>query len=79
MGSRKMTEAVRGKRAYDALRMYMRNRPDIGLGRAVCDGILEAANPFDAKATRPPQRCFVLFGVVIGMGVGFFFYFNNLM
>ena len=57
----------------------MRNRPDIGLRRAICDGVLEAGNPFDGKATRLPQRWFVLFCVLAAMGLGFFFYFNNLM
>ena len=79
MDSRAIGESVRGKRAYEALRMYVRNRPDIGLGRAICDGILESANPFDGNATRSPRRWFVLFCVLAAMGLGFLVYFNNFL
>jgi hypothetical protein len=79
MASRAAREPVRGQRAYDALRMYLRNRPDIGLRRATCDGLLESANPFDGNATRLPKRWFVLFCMLAAMGLGFFVYFNKLL
>ena len=79
MDSRTAREPVRGQRAYDALRMYVRNRPDIGLHRAICDGVLESANPFDGNATRLPKRGLVLFCVLAAMGLGFFVYFNKLL
>jgi hypothetical protein len=79
MDSRAATEPVRGQRSYDALRMYLRSRPDIGVCRAICDGVLESANPFDGNATRSLKRWFVLFCVLVAMGLGFFVYFNKLL
>ena len=57
----------------------MRNRPDIGLGKAMRDAVLDPANPFDRKAARPPRRWFVLLSLLAAMAFGFFFYFNNLL
>ena len=74
-----MTERVRGKQVYEALRQYMRNRPDVGFGKAMRDAMLEPANPFDGKATRPPSRWFVLLSLLAAMVFGFFLYFNNLL
>ena len=74
-----MTERVRGKQVHEALRQYMRNRPDVGFGKAMRDGMLEAANPFDGKAARPPRRWFVLFCLVSALAFGCFSYFNSLL
>jgi hypothetical protein len=79
MGSQVMTEAVRAKQVYEVLRHYVRNRPDVGLGRAIRDGIFESPNPFDGKAARPPKRWFVLSCLLAAVGFGFFFYFNKLL
>lgn len=73
-----MTERVRSKQAYDALGQYLRNRPDIGLGKAMRDAVLEPINPFDSKAARAPRRWFVLFSMLAATLFGFFLYFNNL-
>ena len=74
-----MTERVRGKQVHEALRQYMRNRPDVGFVKAMRDGMFEAANPFDGKAARPPRRWFVLSCVVSTLVFGCFSYFNNLL
>jgi hypothetical protein len=55
------------------------NRPDVGLGKAVRDAVLEPANPFDSEAARLPRRWFVLFSLLAAMVFGFFLYFNNLL
>jgi hypothetical protein len=74
-----MTERITGKQAFGGLSQYMRNRPDVGLGKATRDAVLDPANPFDPKAARPPRRWFVLLSLLAAMAFGFFFYFNNLL
>ena len=74
-----MTDPFSVKPVYNALSQHIRNRPDIGAGRAMCDGMLEPFNPFERKAARPPRRWFVLLSLLAAMVLGFFFYFNNLL
>ena len=74
-----MTERVRGKQVHEMLRQYMRNRPDVGLNKTICDAMFEAANPFDGKAARAPRRWFVLSCLVSALVFGCFSYFNNLL
>jgi hypothetical protein len=49
------------------------------VGKGLRDAVLEPANPFEPKATRPPRRWFVLCFLLAAMAFGFFFYFNNLL
>jgi hypothetical protein len=74
-----MTDPFTVKPVYNALSQYIRNRADIGAGKAMLDGVLEPANPFDSKAARRPRRWFVLFSLLAAMMIGFFFHFNNLL
>ena len=74
-----MMDLVVVKTVYNALNQYIGNRPDVGLNKAICDAMFEAANPFDAKATRPPRRWFVLSCLVSALVFGCFSYFNNLL
>ena len=74
-----MADPFTVKPVYSALSQYIRNRADIGAGKAMLDGVLESANPFDPKAARPPRRWFVLSSLLAAMMIGFFFYFNNLV
>jgi hypothetical protein len=74
-----MTERITGKQAFGGLSQYMRNRPEVGLGKATRDAVLDPANPFDSKAARPPRRWFVLLSLLAAMAFGFFFYFNDLL
>jgi len=74
-----MNERDRYRQVYDALGQYFRNRPDVGVGKAVRDAVLEPANPFDSKAARLHRRWIVLFSLLAAMVFGFFFYFNNLL
>jgi hypothetical protein len=73
-----MADPFTVKPVYNALSQYIRNRADIGAGKAMLDGVLEAANPFDPKTARPPRRWFVLLSLLAAMVLGFFVYFNNL-
>ena len=73
MGDRAGSESV-----HRALSQYLSNRPDVGVGKALRDAVLEPANPFDPKAARLPRRWFVLYSLLVAMVFGFFFYFNNL-
>jgi hypothetical protein len=74
-----MTDPFTVKGVYNALSQYVRNRADIGAGKAMLDGALEPANPFDPTAARPARRWFVLSSLLAAMMIGFFFYFNNLL
>jgi hypothetical protein len=65
------------KPVYDALCQYMRNRSDIGVFKAMLNGVLEARHPFDRKAARPPKRWFVLFSLLAALALGCFIYFGN--
>ena len=57
----------------------MRDRPDVGFGKAMRDAMFETANPFDGKAASPPRRWFVLSCLVSALAFGCFSYFNNLL
>jgi hypothetical protein len=74
-----MTDPLTVKPVYKTLSQYVRNRADIGAGKAMGDGVLEPANPFERKAARPPRRWFVLFSLVSALFFGCFNYFNNLL
>ena len=67
------------KPVYNALSQYIRNRADIGAGRAMRDGVLEPPNPFERKAARPPRHWSVLLSLVFALVFGCFSYFNNLL
>jgi hypothetical protein len=63
---------------YDMLRQYARKRPDIGAGKAMLDGVLEPASPFDSKGARSPKRWFVLLSLLAAFMFACFVYFNRL-
>jgi len=74
-----MADPFTVKPVYNAMSQYIRNRTDIGAGRAMRDGVLEPSNPFERQAARPPRRWFVLLSLLAAMVFGFFVYFNNLL
>jgi hypothetical protein len=74
-----MTDRVTVKTVYNMLSQYIRDRGDIGANKAILDGVLEPANPFERKAPRTPRRWFVLFCLVSVLVFGCFSYFNGLL
>ena len=74
-----MDDRASSKSAYNIVWQYLRDRPDLGIGKAACDSVLEPLNPFDSKARRAPRRWFVLFVVLAGALLGFFAYFKDLV
>ena len=74
-----MSDSTTTKSVCGVLRQYLRDRSDLGIGNAVRDSVLEPLNPFDTKAARAPRRWFVLFGLLGGLLVCCFVYFNNLI
>ena len=74
-----MADPFTVKPVYNTLSQHIRNRADIGAGRAMRDGVLEPSNPFERQAARPPRRWFVLLSLVFGLVFGCFSYFNNLL
>ena len=74
-----MADALAVKQVHDALRNYLRKRPDIGAVKAVLDRVLESRNPFAEKAARAPQRWFVLFSSARRSGSGLFSLLCNLL
>lgn len=76
IGDAEMEQPFSAKSVHDTLCRYMRNRPDIGVRKAVLDAALEARNPFEPKAARAPQRGFVLFALLATLLLACFLYFN---
>ena len=74
-----MADPFTVKPVYNALSQYIRSRADIGVTRAMRDGVLEPSNPFERRAARPARRWFVLLSLLAAMMLGFFVYFNNLL
>jgi hypothetical protein len=74
-----MIDRATSKSVYGILRQYLSNRPDLGIGKATSDAVLDPANPFDPRATRKPRRWFVLFVLLGGTLGACFAYFNNLV
>ena len=64
------------REVYAALQQNLRGRPDLGLGKAIADGILEPQNPFERGARRAPQKWFVLTSLTVAAALGCFLYFN---
>ena len=73
-----MADALMVEQVYDVLRQYARKRPDIGVGKALLDGVLEPASPFESKGARSLQRWFVLCSLLAILMFAFFAYFNRL-
>ena len=71
-----MANPVTAKEVYTALRQNLRSRPDLGLGKAVADRVLEPPNPFEPGVVRKPQRWFVLLCIISLAALGAFVYFN---
>ena len=72
-----MEQPFSAELVHAALCRYLGNRPDIGARKAVLDAALEARNPFELKAARPPRRWFVLFAVITTLLCACFVYFGN--
>jgi hypothetical protein len=73
-----MSDSTTTKSVYGSLRQCLRERSDLGIGKAVRDSVLEPPNPFDSRAARAPRRWFVLFVLLGGSLLGCFVYFNHL-
>ncbi len=56
---------------------HLRQRRDLGLGRAVANMILEPWNPFDPRARRRPKVGFILVTSLFAIAVSWFVYFNT--
>jgi hypothetical protein len=74
-----MKSAMTSKSVYGIVRQHLRKQQDLGIGKAVLDGVLEPANPFDSRTRRTARRWFVLFAFIGGALLGCFVYFNNLV
>jgi len=71
-----MPKTVTAREVYAILQGGLRSRVELGLCKAVADGVLESQNPFEPAAARRPRKWFVLTCVVTGATVGCFLYFN---
>lgn len=71
-----MSKKITAREIHAVLRQNLRGRPDFGLRKAVADGVLEPANPFEPQAVRSPRRWFVLFCLLAVLAAGCFVYFN---
>jgi hypothetical protein len=57
---------------------YLRQRPDIGLRKAIANLILRPANPFDPEARRLLNPVALITGVAVAATASCFIYFNLL-
>ena len=73
-----MAHTLTVRQVYDMLRQYAGKRPDVGVGKALLNGVLEPASPFDSKGVRSPQRWFVLLSLLAAFMFACFVYFNGL-
>lgn len=73
-----MAEPLKVRKVYELLRQYVRQCPDIGVGKGLFDCMLEPSSPFDSKSTRLPKLWFVLSVLLATSAFGCFVYFNNL-
>jgi hypothetical protein len=73
-----MKETLSTKRVHGSLSRYLRNRSDIGVRKAIVDGVLEAKNPFEPTAFRAPKRWFVLLALLATLLLACFLYFGYL-
>ena len=71
-------EPLKVKQVHELLRQYMRQRPDLGIGKGLSDFVLESSSPFDSKSKRLPKRWFVLSVLLATSTFGCFVYFNSL-
>jgi len=71
-----MTKPATVKEVRTTLRQNLQSRSDLGLWKAVTNGVLEPPNPFEPGAARRPQRWFVLLSIVSLGALGAFFCFN---
>jgi hypothetical protein len=55
---------------------YFRDRPELGLGKAILTIILEPANLFEPKKPRFPKKSFALLAIWLLGLLGVFVYFN---
>ena len=72
-----MAEPVTVKQVYDLLRQYVRKRPDIGVAKALLDGVLEPASPFVSKGMRSVKPWFVLLSLLGAFMIAGCLYFNR--
>jgi len=72
-----MPDPLTVKCVYDVTRQYARKRPDIGVGKALLDALLEPTSPFDPKGMRSPKRWFVLFSFLAVFMFTCLVYFNR--
>jgi len=70
-----MAKPFNVKQVYESLRLYVHQRPDIGVGKGLLDCVLEPASPFDPERKRTPKRWFVLLALLAASVFGCFVYF----
>ncbi len=71
-----MPAPVEPRQVHAWIKESLGQQPDIGLGKAIGNLILEPRNPFDSMARRRPKVGFVLGAVLLTLAVGCFCYFN---
>jgi len=73
-----MAEPLNTKKVYESLRRYLRQRPDMGVGKGLLGCVLEPSSPFDSESKRLPKRWFVLSVLLTVSAFGCFVYFNSI-
>jgi hypothetical protein len=71
-----MAKRIAPEEMHVWLKGYFRQRPDIGLGKAIVNLALNPRNPFEPEAWRMPRRGFLFVAVPFALAAGWFLYFN---
>ena len=71
-----MARTVPRQKVHSWLKDYLRDRPELGLDKAIFDAVLEPPNPFEPETRRRPRKEFVLATLWLAALAGVFMYFN---
>jgi hypothetical protein len=71
-----MAKTVTRPEVHSWLKDYLKDRPELGLGKAILAAPLEPPNPFESQRRRLPRKAFVLAAFWLLALAGVFIYFN---
>jgi hypothetical protein len=71
-----MARRVSPSEVYEWLTRELARRPEFGLWKAIINLLLEPPSPFDAKSRRKPKVWAVIAGLLLGVSLWVFLYFN---
>ena len=71
-----MAPPVAPRDVHAWIKEFLRQRPDIGLRKAIVNMFFVTPNPFDPRARRIPKTGFLVGTILFAASLGCFCYFN---